>query len=95
MGKALITIAIADISMSLDNVVAVAAIARDNTQLLIIGLSLAIILMAFFATLIMRFLVKFPSISYIGLIFLVYLTIMMLYDGTLNILNYTGLVTIT
>ncbi len=39
MGNALITIAIADISMSLDNVMAVAAIARDNTQLLIIGLS--------------------------------------------------------
>ncbi|MDP6190903.1 MAG: YjbE family putative metal transport protein, partial [Gammaproteobacteria bacterium] len=58
MSRAFITIAIADISMSLDNVVAVAAIARDNTELLIIGLSLAIILMAFFATLIMRFLIK-------------------------------------
>ena len=91
MGSALITIAIADISMSLDNVVAVAAIARDDTQMLIMGLVFAIILMAFFATIIMRFLIRYPSISYLGLIFLVYLTIKMLYDGILDLMPMTGL----
>ena len=88
MRSALLTIAIADISMSLDNVIAVAAIARDNTQLLVIGLALAIILMAFFATLIMRVMLKFPAIAYVGLVFLVYLTGKMLYDGWLDLLNY-------
>ena len=88
MGSALVTIAIADISMSLDNVLAVAAIARDNTQLLVIGLVLAIVLMAFFATLIMRVMLKFPSIAYVGLVFLVYLTLKMLYDGGLDLLAY-------
>jgi YjbE family integral membrane protein len=88
MRSALLTIAIADISMSLDNVIAVAAIARDNTQLLVIGLALAIILMAFFATLIMRVMLKFPAISYVGLVFLVYLTGKMLYDGWLDLLTY-------
>ena len=88
MRSALLTIAIADISMSLDNVIAVAAIARDNTQLLVIGLALAIILMAFFANLIMRVMLKFPAIAYVGLVFLVYLTGKMLYDGWLDLLTY-------
>ena len=85
--QALITIAVADISMSLDNVVAVAAIAREDTALLVFGLVLAIVLMAFFATIIMRVMTKFPWLSWIGLIFLVYLTIKMLVDGWLELLH--------
>ena len=83
--QALFTIAVADISMSLDNVVAVAAIAREDTALLVFGLVLAIVLMAFFATFIMRVMTKFPWLSWVGLIFLVYLTIKMLIDGWLEL----------
>ena len=85
--QALFTIAVADISMSLDNVVAVAAIAREDTALLVFGLVLAIVLMAFFATIIMRVMTKFPWLSWIGLIFLVYLTIKMLVDGWFELLH--------
>ena len=85
--QALFTIAVADISMSLDNVVAVAAIAREDTALLVFGLVLAIVLMAFFATIIMRIMTKFPWLSWIGLIFLVYLTIKMLVDGWFELLH--------
>ena len=85
--QALFTIAVADISMSLDNVVAVAAIAREDTALLVFGLVLAIVLMAFFATIIMRVMTKFPWLSWIGLIFLVYLTIKMLVDGWSELLH--------
>ena len=85
--QALFTIAVADISMSLDNVVAVAAIAREDTALLIFGLLLAIVLMAFFATFIMRVMTKFPWLSWVGLIFLVYLTIKMLVDGSFELLH--------
>ena len=85
--QALFTIAVADISMSLDNVVAVAAIAREDTALLIFGLVLAIVLMAFFATFIMRVMTKFPWLSWVGLIFLVYLTIKMLVDGWIELLH--------
>ncbi len=60
---ALFTIAVADISMSLNNVVAVAAIAREDTQLLIFGLVLAIVMMAFFASIIMRFMLRYPWVS--------------------------------
>ncbi len=79
--RALFTILLADISMSIDNIVAVAAIARDNTQLLVFGLALAIAFMAFFASIIMKVMLKFRWLSYLGLIFLIYLTVMMLYDG--------------
>ena len=79
--QAMVTITIADVSMSIDNVVAVAAIARENTTLLIFGLVLAIAFMAFFATIIMNTMTKYPWLSYIGLVFLIYLSGMMLYDG--------------
>ena len=85
--QALFTIAVADISMSLDNVVAVAAIAREDTVLLIFGLVLAILLMAFFATMIMKVMTKYPWISWVGLIFLIYLTLKMLIDGFEELLH--------
>lgn len=78
---ALITITIADVSMSIDNVVAVAAIAREDTTLLVMGLVLAIAFMAFFATIIMRVMTKFPLLAWAGLVFLIYLSADMLFDG--------------
>lgn len=88
-GRALFTILVADVSMSIDNVVAVAAIARDNTMLLVFGLALAITFMALFASLIMKVMLRFRWLSYLGLFFLIYLTVMMLYDGAneLNLLT--------
>ena len=79
--RALITILIADVSMSIDNIVAVAAIARENTTLLVFGLALAIIFMAFFASMIMRVMLKYRWLSYLGLFFLIYLAGDMIYDG--------------
>ena len=90
-GRALFTILVADVSMSIDNIVAVAAIARDNTALLVFGLGLAIAFMAFSASLIMKVMIKYRWLSYLGLWFLIYLTLNMLYDGLLN-LNLIGAV---
>jgi YjbE family integral membrane protein len=84
-GRALLTILVADVSMSIDNIVAVAAIARDNTALLIFGLGLAIAFMAFSASLIMKIMIKYRWLSYFGLWFLIYLTLTMLYDGLLDL----------
>ena len=78
---ALLTITIADVSMSIDNVFAVAAIARENTSLLVFGLVLAIIFMAFFATVIMKVLAQYPWLCWVGLLFLIYLSFKLLYDG--------------
>ncbi|MDA7586427.1 YjbE family putative metal transport protein [Alphaproteobacteria bacterium] len=88
-GRALFTILVADVSMSIDNIVAVAAIARDNTALLVFGLALAVAFMAFSASLIMKIMIRYRWLSYLGLWFLIYLTITMLYDGLIDL----GLIT--
>ncbi len=79
--RALVSITVADVSMSIDNVLAVAAIARDNTAMLVFGLALAIALMGFCAAIIVRLLNRFPAISWIGLFVLIYVSGRMLYDG--------------
>ena len=79
--RALITILMADVSMSIDNIIAVAAIAHDNVTLLVFGLALAIMMMAFFAQLIMRIMLKYKWLSWLGLVLLIYLTFEMLYKG--------------
>ena len=88
MKAALTTIIIADVSMSLDNVIAITAIARDNKTLLILGIAFAILIMAVFATAIVKILIKFRWLSYLGLIFLVYLSSKMTLDGWLQIYPY-------
>jgi len=87
---ALVTITIADVSMSIDNVFAVAAIARENTSLLIFGLALAILFMAFFATIIMKIMTKYPWLCWAGLIFLIYLSFKLLYDGWSSFASLVG-----
>ena len=82
--QALWTITIADVSMSLDNVLAVAAIADGDTKLLVFGLALAIILMAIAATMIMKLLTRNPWNSWAGLLVLIYVAGEMLFRGTFD-----------
>ena len=89
-GRALFTILLADVSMSIDNIVAVAAIARDDTQLLIFGLALAIAMMALFASVIMKIMLRYRWLSYGGLAFLVYLAVVMTYDGAVELELISG-----
>ncbi len=79
MFRALTTIAVADVAMSIDNVLAVAGIAHDNPPLLVFGLALSIMLMALFATVIVRFLNRYPWISYVGVAVLVVVAGEMMY----------------
>ena len=90
MATALISVTIADVSMSLDNVLAVAAIADGDRQILIFGLGLAILLMAFAATIIMKLLTKYPWISWVGLIVLLYVAGEMMYRGFFDIHSGVG-----
>ena len=82
---ALISILIADVSMSLDNVLAVAAIADGDNTKLIVGLGLAILLMAFAATIIMKLLTKYPWISWLGLLVLLYVAVEKFYRGVVDV----------
>ncbi len=79
--KAILQILIADLSMSLDNVLAVAGAARHHMDVLVIGLLLSVALMGAAATYIARLLEKYRWISYIGLAIVVYVALKMIYDG--------------
>jgi YjbE family integral membrane protein len=81
LASALWTITLADVSMSIDNVLAVAAIADGDSTKLVIGLAIAIIAMACFATMIMKLLTSYPWISWLGLIVLIYVSAEMMYKG--------------
>ncbi|MDP3898213.1 MAG: TerC family protein [Mesorhizobium sp.] len=78
-------IVIADVSMSLDNVLAVAGAARDHPTVLIIGLAMSIALMGLAATFIARLLHKHRWIAYIGLVIIFYVALKMMYDGAVDV----------
>ena len=74
-------IVVADVSMSLDNVLAVAGAAKDHPTVLIIGLVLSIALMGLAATFVARLLNKHRWIAYIGLIIILYVALDMMWEG--------------
>ena len=77
--KAITTVIIADVTMSLDNVLGVAGAARDHYLLLIFGLVLSIVLMATAATLISRWIKKYRWIGWIGLLAILIVAIELIY----------------
>ena len=77
--KAITTVIIADVTMSLDNVLGVAGAARDHYILLIFGLVLSIVLMATAATLISKWIKKYKWIGWIGLIAILVVAIELIY----------------
>ena len=79
---AVTTITLADVSMSLDNVLAVAGVAKGSPLVLVIGLAIAIILMAVASRLIAELLVKYPWITWIGLLIIVWVSLDMIYTGS-------------
>jgi YjbE family integral membrane protein len=85
--RAILRIVVADISMSLDNVLAVAGAAMDHVWVLAIGLILSIALMGVAAAMIANLLSRHPWLSYAGLIIVVYVALRMIYFGGLEILH--------
>ncbi len=77
--KAITTVILADITMSLDNVLGVAGAARDHYTLLVFGLILSIILMATAATLISKWIKKYRWIGWIGLFAILFVAIELIY----------------
>ncbi len=79
--RAAVQVAIADLSMSLDNVLAVAGAARDHPTVLFFGLGLSVTLMAVAANLIARVIERHRWIAYLGLAVIVYVAANMLHQG--------------
>ena len=86
-GQALTQIVLADVSMSLDNVLAVAGIARDHFELLAFGLVLSVALMGIASTYIARLLDRHFWISWVGLGIITFVALRMIWEGSTQVLN--------
>ena len=85
--QAVLQIVVADLSMSLDNVLAVAGAARDHLEILILGLCLSLALMGFAASLIARMVTRHRWIVYLGILIIVYVALSMIWAGSHEILR--------
>ncbi len=82
--RAAIGITIADLSMSLDNVLLVASIARENPALLFIGLTFSVLFMGFAANYVARLIERFHWINYVGLAVILWVAGGMIYEGWMD-----------
>ena len=89
-GAALLQIMIADVTMSLDNVLAVAGAAHEHPWIMVFGLVLSIALMGLAATFIARLLNKHRWIGYVGLLIVLYVALHMIWDGARSVVVRTG-----
>jgi YjbE family integral membrane protein len=79
--QAAIQITIADLSMSLDNVLAVAAAARDHPSVLFVGLVLSVTFMGVAASFVARLIRRFPLLAWAGLLMILYVAAKMIWEG--------------
>src|SRR6516162_2717124 len=89
-GQATTRIIVADISMSLDNVLALAGAAREHPFVLALGLRLSVALMGLAANLIARLLQKHRWVAYVGLAIILYVACEMIYRGALELVDASG-----
>jgi YjbE family integral membrane protein len=88
--RALLIIVVADVSMSLDNVLGVVGAARDHFEILVFGLALSIALMGVAANFIARFMTRYPWIVYVGIALIVYVGIDMTWRGFFQVADTLG-----
>jgi len=85
IGKAVLQITLADVSMSLDNVLAVAGAAREHIWVLVTGLVISVALMALASSVVADLLKKHHWVAYVGLLVIFYIAGSMVYEGTVEI----------
>jgi YjbE family integral membrane protein len=86
--SAFVAITIADVSMSIDNVLAVAGTAKDHMEIMIFGLVLSIFIMAFGAKLVANLIHKYSWIAWVGLALIVFVGGKMVYHGVPQVVQY-------
>ena len=83
-------VAVADVSMSLDNVLAVAGAARDHPGIMIVGLVFAVILMGVAANVIAKYIERYRWIAYVGLLVILYVAGKMIWEGWTDVAPLFG-----
>jgi YjbE family integral membrane protein len=89
--QACLQIVLADVSMSLDNVLAVAGTARDSLLILATGLLLSVALMGIASHFVARLLARFPWISWLGLALITFVAARMIYEGSMEVVRQTAM----
>ncbi|WP_423068212.1 YjbE family putative metal transport protein [Devosia sp. CN2-171] len=87
--QAVLQIIIADVSMSLDNVLAVAGAAQHHEVALIFGLGLSVLLMGVAASFVAELLHRYRWIAWVGLVIILYVAVRMLYEGVDQLVGHT------
>ncbi len=90
MRQAVTQILVADLSMSLDNVLAVAGAAREHFWVLVLGLALSVGLMGVAAGLVARVIHRHRWIAYVGLAIILYVALSMIWDGGRTVIGAAG-----
>jgi YjbE family integral membrane protein len=88
--RAVATIGLADLSMSLDNVLAVAGVARGDKVMLAIGLTLSVLAMGMASTLLVGLVKRFPVLVWFGLLIVLQLALRMIWEGSHQVLFHDG-----
>jgi YjbE family integral membrane protein len=88
--QAIIQILVADVSMSLDNVLAVAGAAKDHVWVLVVGLAMSVVLMGVAAALIANLLTRHRWIAWVGLLVILYVALSMIWEGVQQVSAYAG-----
>jgi YjbE family integral membrane protein len=83
--RAIGQIAVADLSMSIDNVLAIAGAANENLAVLVIGLVVSIAMMGVAANFIARLLQRFPMLAYVGVVLILYVAAEMIWEGAADL----------
>jgi len=84
-GQAVLQIVLADVSMSLDNVLAVAGAAREHPWVLVVGLGLSVALMAVASTLVARLLSRYRWLAFVGLAVIAVVAVSMIWQGGVRV----------
>lgn len=88
MRQAMMQIVVADLSMSLDNVLAVAGAAREHPWVLVVGLAMSVVLMGIAARLVARLLERYRSVAWGGLFVILYIALKLMWDGWHDIMRH-------
>ena len=86
----MLQIVLADLSMSLDNVLAVAGAAREHPWVLVLGLTISVVLMGAAASLVARLLEQYRWLAWVGLMIVLYIAGKMIWDGSHEIMVAVG-----
>ncbi|MCC6717283.1 MAG: TerC family protein [Acetobacteraceae bacterium] len=88
--QAMVQIIVADVSMSLDNVLAVAGASKDHPWILVLGIAISVVLMGVAASYIAKLLEKHRWIAWVGLLIVLYVALQMIWDGGWDVAGHLG-----